>query len=1047
MAKKNQHAKQGFGVETPQDAIHMGDGKRIRLEDVPESDANGNQQVGNRGYNDLRYMRRSDDGSPTVVLSYQLVITSSTTGIASVTWIDGDFDFNVVTDQPVTFIGAPSASNFRIDLLQAHDDGTISIKSGMEGDLDTVEAPSADAGAIGVVTVLWNDAGEGQIQDVTTQKNDDFDQKRYSTKISPNTTGKYAKMWEGTLGSNHNYGIIIDCQEPISIDPGVYAGIGSVRLYLSFTCDPDRNIVSETVQFETIGGKTSLGNFLLVQVEGNKAALYHRSSQYWGRVQFRITFHNTDVKKKDFVNNGPYGDPPSVTVGSWESSILTNGAIPKIKGFLYEGGPQEFELDFTPVGPLLVFASGWNLDTGSGLAHTVDGNVVTVLSDLPVNTFIQIFHFTGPIEAGSVSDVEAAAITANMLDLQRDEAGGNAANDTAALNLSTISDLGTIGRKNRTRAFVNDLDRGGLFVWSNEALTADGGTIFAAAGGGFWVRQFSGPRNTKWYGVKGDGVTDEAALVQSIINSLPTETTTSYDPANMGKRNSLYFPPGTYMFKDSISLNGNMELVSEGAKFVFSPLTNIDFIKINPNGWNWSSSQKIKMNVLIKGLSILGGYDPLTDTGNGEIGLNLENLAFSKLEDIRISGFRKNIKWGKLTGTVGMYYNSMEQVISRRSNLHLDFDQNAAFTVTNCSFSGGSGYKPLLTNFIKVNAAGVSFLSCHIENTVTLADTNFAHIDVVGGMVTFKGGYSEGGTYFAQVDLSTYVNGAGLIEIDPVNTTNGRIYYYNSSGLKNQTASSYARFGLSSFGNFSVITKNASFQAGRNGMTVLGGLSAAYEELTTLSGKHSLRVEKVSTTSPQITFQSVFDSYGLINNVHFVVYNPDNHDITMTLFDNVDGKNSGGLRKICEFDNGIQIYVKRLVESIKAGPTITFQMGSTVPVGAVVNLISVHVSDTLNYMPIKQRSLKTYLDATPTEGAFVKGDLVYNASPDEGEFSQWQCVTTGQFGTGTVPVLKGVGRIGGETADSILNSVSGYNAGVAQKLEHDASGVKVWVNI
>ena len=55
MAKRNQHAKQGFGVETPQDAIHMGEGKRIRLEDVPLPDSTGDQQVGNRAYNDERY--------------------------------------------------------------------------------------------------------------------------------------------------------------------------------------------------------------------------------------------------------------------------------------------------------------------------------------------------------------------------------------------------------------------------------------------------------------------------------------------------------------------------------------------------------------------------------------------------------------------------------------------------------------------------------------------------------------------------------------------------------------------------------------------------------------------------------------------------------------------------------------------------------------------------------------------------------------------------------------------------------------------------------
>lgn len=61
MAKKNQHAKLGFGVDDPIDAIHMGEGKRIRLEDVPEEGSTGDQQVGNREYNDARYQPKGEE--------------------------------------------------------------------------------------------------------------------------------------------------------------------------------------------------------------------------------------------------------------------------------------------------------------------------------------------------------------------------------------------------------------------------------------------------------------------------------------------------------------------------------------------------------------------------------------------------------------------------------------------------------------------------------------------------------------------------------------------------------------------------------------------------------------------------------------------------------------------------------------------------------------------------------------------------------------------------------------------------------------------------
>jgi hypothetical protein len=57
MAKRNQHAKQGFGVTNPEDAIHLGEDKFIRLEsDLPES-SEGDKRVGRRSYNDARYLR------------------------------------------------------------------------------------------------------------------------------------------------------------------------------------------------------------------------------------------------------------------------------------------------------------------------------------------------------------------------------------------------------------------------------------------------------------------------------------------------------------------------------------------------------------------------------------------------------------------------------------------------------------------------------------------------------------------------------------------------------------------------------------------------------------------------------------------------------------------------------------------------------------------------------------------------------------------------------------------------------------------------------
>ncbi len=106
-------------------------------------------------------------------------------------------------------------------------------------------------------------------------------------------------------------------------------------------------------------------------------------------------------------------------------------------------------------------------------------------------------------------------------------------------NVATVLDLTSIVNPSiNDTVVVTEEGRGGVFIYRADG-TSNGGTIFDSSSTGKWHRQYEGSVNVKWFGAKGDGVTDDTLAIQNAIN------------INI----NTYIPRGVYNCND-ISLKG-----------------------------------------------------------------------------------------------------------------------------------------------------------------------------------------------------------------------------------------------------------------------------------------------------------------------------------------------------------------------------------------------------------------------------------------------------------------------------------------------------------
>lgn len=162
--------------------------------------------------------------------------------------------------------------------------------------------------------------------------------------------------------------------------------------------------------------------------------------------------------------------------------------------------------------------------------------------------------------AGNISSTNVQAAI-EELDSEKAKLNGDAAQAFAASNYTTVvASIAALKALDKTRffnAFVNGYyaagDGGGgrYYLDAADTTTADNaGTVIEAFDGGRWKLVQQEYVSIKQFGAKGDGSTDDAAVINNAINVSPTGTT-------------LRIPRGTYRVSTTINVKGGITLVGE----------------------------------------------------------------------------------------------------------------------------------------------------------------------------------------------------------------------------------------------------------------------------------------------------------------------------------------------------------------------------------------------------------------------------------------------------------------------------------------------------
>ena len=299
---------------------------------------------------------------------------------------------------------------------------------------------------------------------------------------------------------------------------------------------------------------------------------------------------------------------------------------------------------------------------------------------------------------------------------------------------------------------------GGIFVVNaNDTASADnGGTIIVDAAGRRWYRIYSGALNVKYFGAKGNGVTDDTAAIQATINA-------------GGANCQIYLPAGTYL---NNSASGSITISNSGVSIsgAGQGVTTIQATGSSPAAIFAALSSTDKSDITISDMTL--------DINGVNSGIQVQYVSRFTVRRCRIINNQYwGINIGVTLGTSTTVANSEVTIEDcwfgggKSTYESLLLFNCAKITVNNCYFDSGASGTPGVGLYQNLDRVSIS--SCHFDgldiglyysvstNNISISGCSFSGctVGVEGANQSDNGAFGQNTVYGLSIANCTFESG------------------------------------------------------------------------------------------------------------------------------------------------------------------------------------------------------------------------------------------------------------------------------------------------